>query len=459
VGTTRWSRREIAATIVAFVVACLLLGLTSNPGPAQINDTRAAAYASWSLGTTGSPALPEVWPASRNYWGAEGRDGRVYVNRFPGVAYWAAPAYAVVAVVSDAPAPAHPFLIDLRPAGWTAALTVALAGLVAYALLRRLVPRVAAGVAAGLLVFGTGLWPVAADALWPHGPSALLLLVVLWGWRRGSWPAGGLGAAGVVLVRPHLVVALAVLAGWIVWRERERWGVGVALVAGAGTGLLALSAYTSAVFGRFAPTAGYDAQAHLVGVVDRSPWRTLLDLGLALGGLPRGLLLFTPVAAVALVAAVLALVMERRGVPGRGVPGRTGDGRGASAPTAEGSGIPGWTVAAAVAGFAYLVIQVRAVGPLGGRDFFGPRTSLETLVLAVPLLTVAASRVAARSRVFLGVLGVAAVVSVGLNAYGAIARSIAPAQVARWEAIDETVRRDFGDLELGEVDLVELSGG
>lgn len=406
------------------LASALLLAWTSNPGPAQVNDTRAAAYASWSLGTRGSAALPEPWPASRNYWGVETPDGRVHVNRFPGVAFWAAPTYALVDLATDRPPPAHPFLIDLRPAAWTAAVTVAAAGLVGYVLLRRLVPRGAAATAALLAVFGSGLWSLAADALWPHGPAALLLLTALWGWRRRLPPVVAGAAVGAVLVRPHLIVALVVIAGWILWRERDRRAVAVAALGGGAAGLLLLSAYTWATFGRFVPTAGYDVGAHLGGLVSRSPWRTVLDLGAALGGWPRGLLLFTPLAAVALVA----VVVERRSVPP-------------------------WTVAAALAGLAYLIVQVRAVGPLGGNDFFGPRTSLETLVLAIPLLTVAAYRVAVRSRLALMAIAVAAGVSVGLHAFGAVARSVSPSEVERWETIDATVEREFGDLRLGDVDL------
>jgi hypothetical protein len=308
---------------------------------------------------------------------------------------------------------------------------VVLAGVVAFALLRHLVGVRAAGLAAGVLVLGTGLWPVAADALWPHGPGALLLLLVLWGWRRGGAVGVAMAASassGAVLVRPHLVVALVVVGAWVLWREPARRGVGAAVLAGGAAGLLALSVYTWALFGRFAPTAGYDAPAHLAGVVDRGPWRTVVDLGQALGGPPRGLLLFSPV----LVVALVAVVLERRA-------------------------LPAWTVVSALAGLLYLVVQVRAVGPLGGRDFFGPRTALEPLVLAVPLLAVASSRLAARSRVGLAALAVGALVSVGINGYGAVFRSIAPHQVERWEAIDESVRRDFGHLELGDVDLRELS--
>jgi hypothetical protein len=48
-------------------------------------------------------------------------------------------------------------------------------------------------------------------------------------------------------------------------------------------------------------------------------------------------------------------------------------------------------------------------------------------------------------------------VSVGINGYGAVARSISAEQVERWETIDATVERGFGHLELGEIDLRELA--
>ena len=231
-----------AAAALLFLAVTALLVATSNPGRALVNDTRAGALASWSLGTHGEAALPEPWPASHNYWGVEGRDGRVYVNRFPGVAYWAAPAYAAAALSgSEHVSPAHPFLVDVRPAGWTAAVTVVLAGLVAVLLLRRLLPDRWALLAGLVLVTGTGLWSVAADALWPHGPTALVLLTALLGWRRDQTTLVAAAAAGSVLVRPHLAVALVVLAVYA-WRWNRDGRGAAAFAGGTLAGLAALSA-------------------------------------------------------------------------------------------------------------------------------------------------------------------------------------------------------------------------
>ena len=315
-----------------------------------------------------------------------------------------------------------------------------------FALLRRLVPRWWAAGAATVATLGTGLWSVAADALWPHGPSALALTLVLLGWRQvsaaapaaGGTTTGGtalvaVGAATAMLVRPHLAVATVVIGTWVLLREPTARRVGVAAIGGTVAGLVLLSLYSWQVFGVWTPTAGYDVGGHLGGLVSHSPWQTVRSFVAALVGLERGLLVWSPIVAVALAAAA----WQRRRVPR-------------------------WTVVAAVAGLAYLLVQVRAVGHLGGADFFGPRISLEALVLATPLLatgawhavsvTVETGRVT-RARAAVAVLAVAAVGSIGWHAFGAVARSTSPEQVVTWEEIDRTVQRDFGDLELGEVDL------
>lgn len=418
--------------MLAAAALIVLLVTTANPGPSLVNDTRASALSSWALGTQGELALPEPWPASRNYWGVTTPDGRVHVNRFPGVALWASPAYAVHHLVAPTPPPAHPFLVDLRPAAWTAAVTVAAAGGVLYAVLRRVVPRPWAGAGAGVLVLGTGLWSVAADSLWPHGPAVLALATLLLAWQRGRRgdPLLAAGAAALtVLVRPHLAVATVLVGADALRRGAER-RVGVATLVGTAAGLALLVLYTRHVFGTWTPTAGYDVAAHLGGLATNSPWQTVRAFTLALVGAERGALLWWPVVGA---GAVLAAVRWRD--------------------------LPAWTVASALAGLAYLVVQVRAVGHLGGADFFGPRISLEPLVLAAPALVVGAHAAATmpgrawRRGIATAVLTVTAAGSVGLHAFGAVARSTSPQQLERWERIDDTVRRDFGDLQLGDVDL------
>jgi hypothetical protein len=147
--------------------------------------------------------------------------------------------------------------------------------------------------------------------------------------------------------------------------------------------------------------------------------------------------------------------------------------------------VPSWTWWSVLAGAVYLVVQVRAVGHAGGADFFAYRISLEPLVLAAPLLMAATARIvelsvgsadrppggSATRRTASGPVGpsragrgrargnrsrlaerslvvtssLLAVVSVGVHAFGATARSVSPELQDEWIQIDEQVRSEFGD--------------
>ncbi|MFA9431005.1 hypothetical protein [Egicoccus sp. AB-alg2] len=422
VETTRTTRRDLVTFLVLFVVLCGVYGATVNQGPAQVNDTRAASIASWSLGTQGSAALPSTWPPNTTYWGVEGRDGAVFVNRFPGVAYWAAPAYALADLVDGDPPPAHPYLVDLAPAALTAAVTAALAVAVVFLLLRTVAPWPAALGSTVVFAVGTSMWSVAADALWPHGPGVLALAGMLLSWRRERPVLAAVCAAVAMLVRPHLVVAVGIVALYAFWRERRRDGVAMALGAGVGLGLVA--AYSYWAFGTPLPIAGYNAGSHLDGLVVNSTWQTASQLGLAFGAPTRGLLTLSPVIVPALVAVV---VFRRR--------------------------VPGWTLAGVVAGLLYLFVQVRAVGHRGGNDFFAYRVSLEPLLFWLPALAVAAHEAIRRSRTFATVLTLTAVVSVGIHWYGAVNGAFRDDVVEKWDRLDADVQREFANRRLGDVDL------
>ncbi len=121
-GPARSSRWAQADTLVAAGLGALLAVLflaTASSGPAQVNDTRTASVGAWSLGTHGAVLLPDGWPANHNSWGVEGRQDRVLVNRFPGVAYWASPAYAAANLVGNEPPPAHPVVVSPVPVSST----------------------------------------------------------------------------------------------------------------------------------------------------------------------------------------------------------------------------------------------------------------------------------------------------------------------------------------------------
>lgn len=407
--STRWCGTDTLMAAGLGVLLALLFIATANTGPAQVNDTRAASIGAWSLGTRGTVLLPEEWPESRNYWGVEGRQGRVMVNRFPGVAYWASPAYAVAALIDDEDPPAHPFLVSPVPAAVTAALTAAAVAVALFVLLRGVASRTVAGAGTLTVATGTSLWSVAADAMWPHGPAMLALAGMLVAWRRSHPVLAAVCAAVAVLVRPHLIVAVLVLALFC-WR-RERTRDGLVLAGGALVGVALLSDYSARVFGTPLPIAGYDAPGHLGGLLQHTPWQTIRELGLALTSPSHGLLVYSPV----LIAAMLALAVSWRRVPA-------------------------WTLASAGAGLLYLLVQVRAVGHSGGADFFAYRISLEPLILAAPALAVATAETVQRQRWRVTGIAALAAVSIGIHGYGAVVGGIDDDTTRAWHSIHTAVR-------------------
>lgn len=416
-----WSRADrLVVAVLALLLAAVFLA-TVDRGPAQVNDTRAVAVASWSLATAGSPALPAGWPASGNYWGVTGRDGQVYVNRFPGVAYIATPAYLLERAITGGERPAHPLLVDPAPARRTAALLAAAAVAALFGLLRQVADRKLALAGALAVALGTSLWSVAASAPWPHAPAMLAIATCLVGWRTDRPALAAVGGALAVTVRPHLVVALVVLAAFA-WR-REGWRPATALAGGAGFGLLAVGAYSAWTFGTWLPIAGYDATAHLGGLISRSPWWTLTELGAAFVAPERGLLVASPWVALALAALI-----------------------------ARWRHVPAWTRAAALAGLAVLIVQVRVAGHAGGEQLASYRVSLETLVFVAPALIAAATTVPRTwLRTTLAALTIAA--SVAVHATAALTGGIDATTTARWEHLDAELRDRFGHPDLEEAEL------
>ena len=418
-----WSRAD---RLVAVLLGTLLAGLflaTADRGPAQVNDTRAVAVASWSLATTGSASLPESWPASGNYWGTTGRDGQVFVNRFPGVAYIATPAYLLDRAITGGDRPAHPLLVDPAPARHTAALLAAAAGAAFFVLFRQVVARRVALAGAAAVALGTSLWSVAASAPWPHAPAMLAIATCLWGWRTSRPVLAAVCGALAVTVRPHVAVALLLLASFA-WR-REGWRPATALAGGGTVGLLATSAYSAWAFGTWLPVAGYDAAAHLGGLASRSPGWTFAELWAAFVAPERGLLIASPWVAFALIA----LIWRWRH-------------------------IPTWTQVAALTGLAVLVVQVRVAGHAGGDQLASYRVSLEALAFAAPAL-IAAAATMRRTRLHLALAAVGVAASVGLHATAATAGGIEATTTARWEQLDANLHDRFGHLDLGEVDLTQ----
>jgi hypothetical protein len=111
----------------------------------------------------------------------------------------------------------------------TAALLTALAAVALHRLLIALGLTRAAAAATLATALGSGLWSVGSQALWPHGPAALFLTLLMLALSREpvsrTWLVlGGLAAAMLVVVRSiDLIFALVALA-WVIGTQPRRVG-------------------------------------------------------------------------------------------------------------------------------------------------------------------------------------------------------------------------------------------
>jgi hypothetical protein len=387
-------RRDGRAALLIFLLVLGVYLLTAEYTINQVNDARDTATSAWSLGTRGTLALPQEWaewgPEDEHLmrWAAEGRDGRTYTNRFPGPILWGAPFYSATEVLSPRGEVEHPWLVNFAPGGVAAATAGALAVTVGFAVYRRLANRRLAIGAALTLAFATGMWSVAGDALWTHGPGSLMLLLGVLAMSYQRHARAGFAFAVSLLCRPQLAVVPAVMGIWAGARRRSLRPIIVVGLCSV-LGLIAMSLYSQVLFGTWLPVAGYST-TRIDNIATTGPLEFARRIGLALIHPQRGLLLYTP---------LLLLLL----------PGVHRGWRAA----------PDWVRSAAVAGLAYLVVQFRANNWTGGADHFGSRLTLEALVLASPLLLVVFQRFIRTTPLLLVMFSLVLVLSVGLHALGA----------------------------------------
>lgn len=177
----------------------------------------------------------------------------------------------------------------------TAALIAALSVSLLYVALCRLTTSPRAAAIALVYAFGSNTWATSSQALWQHGLAELSLAglcVCLLGADTGGRAVGAsLWAALGVLARPTMAI-FALLAGGFMWRERRRHLPAFVVLPLLGVGALVL--YNLRAVGSV--LGGY------AGVSFLPPSLTRL-LGLLVSP-NRGLLVYTPVAILALPAVV-----------------------------------------------------------------------------------------------------------------------------------------------------------
>jgi hypothetical protein len=358
----------------AALAAVLFVALLANGRPIGAGDTAAMEHLAASLAGDGDVFLDE-FPEVVDPFGRTVNGRRVSIYP-PLSAFLAAPAFALAGSF---------FRLDgaggaLVGKACAAALVALAGGVLALALERRAhSPRLAAACAA-LFVLGTSAWSV-AQALWQHPAALLFLSAALYCLVRAEdddrWAARAGLPLGLALAARHADVAVvAVLAAATAVRFPRRIG-GLALFA-APAALFQL-AYGAIAFG--SPLGhGFGGAASRFSAA----WSESLPGLLASPG--HGLLVFTPLAAVAVAGAALALRRDRAR----------------------------WLAAAALgAGLAHLLL-VASWNEWHGGDSFGPRLLsglLPPLCLFLPDGLRAWPRLGAA----------AAVVSVAVQALGAFA--------------------------------------
>ena len=206
---------------------------------------------------------------------------------------------------------------------WTASLVTALACTVMAALAyRRLggsarTRRRLALVCGLVFAFGTSAWSTASRALWQHGPSLLMLGVGLLAMDR-IFPAHGIAPTATVrraallagasfalafAIRPVNAIALGLMLLAIAWRMRQCiW----TYVVGAAAVLLPWMAVTHAFYGVYIQP--YDSASRLTIT------NTFLEaLAANLVSPARGILIFSPVVALAGWGAILVIRQRSAG--------------------------------------------------------------------------------------------------------------------------------------------------
>jgi hypothetical protein len=252
------------------------------------------------------------------------------------VIFWGAPFYAVDDLARGGSyAPAHPYLLDYRPAGVAAVVAATFAIFATYLVFVRLVDRRLAWLAALFFAIGTSAWSISGNALWTHGLTHLFLMLATLALASDrAWLAGTAFGASI-FARPHTAIVPLVNGGLRAWRRRDpldlvRVGIPSAL------GLAAVMLYSWLIFRNPLPTAGYEDYA-VERLSDPVSWR-----------LPRGILgtLVHPLRGLLLQAPFLIVLVA--GLP------------------AAWKVAPHWVRSAAVAGVAYQLLQLQLNDCMGG---------------------------------------------------------------------------------------------
>jgi hypothetical protein len=365
-GHTGGIDRAVAVAIV------LLLVLVYNSNGREIGsyDSQPTKFAARELLRRGTLSLNHVVGAVPAYSDRPSfvlsRDGRYRSAYSPVPAVLAASiAYPLVKLrLLDLASPAAPAIIAVTGASLLTAIAVALLYLAA----RRRLPRARAVLLAAGLGLGTGLWPLVSRTLWAHETAILgMAIAVAAFWttedrlsgRAAICAALGLALAG--LARPQLAPMIAVMLAGICARASRRAAIAaIGIVATAAAAMMLINwQWFGAPFG--AQTVLQATTNSLHGTSGWFTWGIEGHAGLLISP-SRGLLVFSPVVAIALAGFADAVRSP-------------------------------WTSPlrwCAAAGFAQFLLYGGYVIWWGGHTY-GPRYMLDVLPVLVPLAAAALS--------------------------------------------------------------------
>jgi hypothetical protein len=165
----------------------------------------------------------------------------------------------------------------------------------------RMTRRATAIAATFLYAFATTAFSVAARGIWQHGPSLLFLTLALWLLTRGSIAASALPLGFAVWNRPVNIAIVLPLALYVAWQHRGALGRFLALAA---IPAMLMVWYSIAAWGSITSLGQYSAEGRFNGHFGEGFAGILVNPN-------RGLLVFTPLFILALIAVVMVLMRPR----------------------------------------------------------------------------------------------------------------------------------------------------
>jgi hypothetical protein len=304
--------RKISPSVIGWLLAAMVIltaGLIIHPYRAQQASRYALTAAIVEQRTVVLDDYTHVLGRDRSV-----RNGHVYSDKAPGQPLLAVPFYALGRAVGSEPATV------LRIEGnlgvwwvtlWTATIPGALLIMLMYRQANRVDPEIAPPVTVSLF-FGSLLFPFSA-LLFGHVLAALFLFGAFLAMsgdlpNRGRLVMAGALAGAAVVTEYTTILGVVILLGYVLWRHRRSWWL---VVLGSAPMAVSLAIYNQVAFGspwtlsyQFTAFTDVTDSARSLNHMFTTPALDNLILLLFSG---RGLLIATPIVAIAIAGAIIGV--------------------------------------------------------------------------------------------------------------------------------------------------------